>query len=132
MIGTIRKNKPELPSALTNTSGRAIYSSLFAFTETHAIVSYLPKKNCCNLHLLEEDSSLAHGSVLQYGRRVGIQCICHMEGSKSQLEAGRQLQEEALSGGPRKSARVPLYTIEEAHSTHPSLSSTHEESAGMR
>ncbi|CAM4573790.1 unnamed protein product [Leuciscus chuanchicus] len=45
MIGTIRKNKPELPSALTNTRGRAIYSSLFAFKETHAIVSYLPKKS---------------------------------------------------------------------------------------
>ncbi|KAK7130495.1 hypothetical protein R3I93_019983 [Phoxinus phoxinus] len=45
MIGTIRKNKTELPSALVNTRGRATHSSLFAFTETHAIVSYLPKKN---------------------------------------------------------------------------------------
>ncbi|CAM4487531.1 unnamed protein product [Leuciscus chuanchicus] len=45
MIGTIRKNKTELPSALVSTRGRATHSSLFAFTETHTIVSYIPKKN---------------------------------------------------------------------------------------
>ncbi|XP_058628873.1 uncharacterized protein LOC131538778 [Onychostoma macrolepis] len=45
MIGTVRKNKPELPSALVTRRNRTRFSSLFAFTETHTIVSYCPKKN---------------------------------------------------------------------------------------
>lgn len=44
MLGTGRRNKPELPNSLTNPKGRAQHSSLFAFTETHTIVSYCPKK----------------------------------------------------------------------------------------
>ncbi|XP_067234874.1 piggyBac transposable element-derived protein 4-like [Chanodichthys erythropterus] len=44
MIGTVRKNKPELPSALVTKKNRTCFSSLFAFTETHTIVSYCPKK----------------------------------------------------------------------------------------
>ncbi|XP_051743299.1 piggyBac transposable element-derived protein 4-like [Ctenopharyngodon idella] len=43
MVGTVRKNKPELPSALTNPQGWEKFSSLFAYTETHTIVSYCPK-----------------------------------------------------------------------------------------
>jgi hypothetical protein len=43
MVGTVRKNKPELPPALLETKGREAFSSKFAFTAT--LVSYLPKKN---------------------------------------------------------------------------------------
>ncbi|XP_056117511.1 piggyBac transposable element-derived protein 4-like isoform X1 [Rhinichthys klamathensis goyatoka] len=45
MIGTVRSNKPELPPALLSVKGRARFSSMFAFTETHALVSYCPRKN---------------------------------------------------------------------------------------
>lgn len=45
MVGTIRKNKPELPLALLPPKGRAVFSSKFAFTPTTAAVSYVPKKN---------------------------------------------------------------------------------------
>ncbi|KAG1971378.1 hypothetical protein F2P79_002510 [Pimephales promelas] len=45
MIGTVRLNKPELPPALLSVKGRARLSSMFAFTETHALVSYCPRKN---------------------------------------------------------------------------------------
>lgn len=44
MVGTVRKNKPELPPALLATRDRAVFSSLFAFTETHSLVSYCPKR----------------------------------------------------------------------------------------
>lgn len=44
MLGTVRKNRAELPSALVTTGNRAPLSSLSAFTETHTIVSYCPKK----------------------------------------------------------------------------------------
>jgi acyl-CoA-binding protein len=45
MVGTVRKNKPELPSALLATRGREAFSSRFAFTHTTTLVSYLPKRN---------------------------------------------------------------------------------------
>lgn len=45
MVGSVRKNKPELPSALVSTRGREALSSSFAFTDTHTLVSYVPKKN---------------------------------------------------------------------------------------
>ncbi|XP_039537932.1 piggyBac transposable element-derived protein 4-like [Pimephales promelas] len=45
MVGTVRKNKPELPPALLTTRDRTVFSSLFAFNETHSLVSYCPKKH---------------------------------------------------------------------------------------
>ncbi|KAJ8384204.1 hypothetical protein AAFF_G00207520 [Aldrovandia affinis] len=44
MVGTVRKNKPELPPALLSTERRAELSSKFAFTATHSLVSYVPKR----------------------------------------------------------------------------------------
>ncbi|XP_016092566.1 piggyBac transposable element-derived protein 4-like [Sinocyclocheilus grahami] len=45
MIGTVRSNKPELPPALRSMKDRAPLSSMFAFTDTHTLVSYCPRKN---------------------------------------------------------------------------------------
>ncbi|XP_055857603.1 uncharacterized protein LOC129920290 [Episyrphus balteatus] len=45
LVGTIRKNKPELPPATVNIKGRPVLSSSFAFTRNTTIVSYIPKKN---------------------------------------------------------------------------------------
>lgn len=44
LIGTIRKNEPELPPRLLQTRGRAVLSSAFAFTLTHTLVSYVPRR----------------------------------------------------------------------------------------
>ncbi|KAL1266164.1 hypothetical protein QQF64_001839 [Cirrhinus molitorella] len=44
MIGTVRSNKPELPPALLSMKDRARTSSKFAFTDTHTLVSYCPRK----------------------------------------------------------------------------------------
>ncbi|XP_051913269.1 piggyBac transposable element-derived protein 4-like [Hippocampus zosterae] len=44
LLGTIRKNKPELPSKLTKITGRKPLSSIFGFTRDLAVVSYVPKK----------------------------------------------------------------------------------------
>jgi hypothetical protein len=44
LLGTVRKNKRELPAALLP-SKRPEQQSLFAFTTDTAIVSYSPKKN---------------------------------------------------------------------------------------
>lgn len=44
LVGTARKNKPELPPVMLQTKGRAVLSSLFAFTENTAAVSYIARR----------------------------------------------------------------------------------------
>ena len=43
LVGTIRKNKPELPEKFVNPKGRQVYSSIFAFADKMTLVSYVPK-----------------------------------------------------------------------------------------
>jgi hypothetical protein len=45
LVGTLRKNKPDIPALLTVSKGREINSSLFLFSEKVTVVSYVPKKN---------------------------------------------------------------------------------------
>uniref|UniRef100_A0A671U995 PiggyBac transposable element-derived protein domain-containing protein n=1 Tax=Sparus aurata TaxID=8175 RepID=A0A671U995_SPAAU len=45
MVGTVRRNKPELPLALLASKNRQVLSSKFAFTSTTTLVSYMAKKN---------------------------------------------------------------------------------------
>lgn len=61
LVGTIRKNKRELPSEFVATKNRPIYSSYFGFSEKKiTIVSYAPKKNKVVLMLstMHHDSSI--------------------------------------------------------------------------
>lgn len=44
IIGTIRKNKPDLPSCFTNPKNREILSTLFGFQNNKMVLSYCPKK----------------------------------------------------------------------------------------
>ncbi|XP_041729377.2 piggyBac transposable element-derived protein 4-like, partial [Coregonus clupeaformis] len=64
VVGTVRKNKPELPQALLASKDRLLFSSKFAFTPTTALVSYLPKKNK-NVLLLSTLHTEAHVSRRQ-------------------------------------------------------------------
>lgn len=43
MVGTIRKNKPEIPSCFQPKRSRAEHSSLFGFQEDVTLCSYVPK-----------------------------------------------------------------------------------------
>ncbi len=43
LVGTIRKNKPELPPILLQVRQRAVHTSLFAFHQIADLVSYIPK-----------------------------------------------------------------------------------------
>ena len=45
VVGTMRKNKPELPPEFTKTRGREVMSTLFGFQKDVMIASYCPKKN---------------------------------------------------------------------------------------
>lgn len=62
MLGTVRRNKPELPPALVSKTGRARFSSKFAFTETHALVSYHAKnkKNVLLMSTLHRDAAVSN------------------------------------------------------------------------
>ncbi|XP_070401190.1 piggyBac transposable element-derived protein 4-like [Nothobranchius furzeri] len=44
LVGTVRRNKPELPPQLLQMRSRAVLSSLFAFTSTTTVVTYIPKR----------------------------------------------------------------------------------------
>ncbi|KAL7383412.1 hypothetical protein ABVT39_010100 [Epinephelus coioides] len=44
MVGTMRKSRPELPPELLRVRRREVLSSIFAFTQTHILVSYIPKR----------------------------------------------------------------------------------------
>ncbi|XP_039471868.1 piggyBac transposable element-derived protein 4-like [Oreochromis aureus] len=44
LVGTIRQNKPELPPHLLQAKKRALFSSIFAFTKTHTLVSYTARR----------------------------------------------------------------------------------------
>lgn len=45
LVGTLRKNKKEIPPQFTSTQRREINSTLFGFTEDCTLASYMPKKN---------------------------------------------------------------------------------------
>ncbi|KAL7382434.1 hypothetical protein ABVT39_022264 [Epinephelus coioides] len=45
LLGTMRRNKPELPPALKPLRLRNIHSSIFGFTKSATAVSYVAKKN---------------------------------------------------------------------------------------
>lgn len=44
ILGTIRRNKPELPAEITESKGRIQFSSKFVFQDLATVVSYCPKK----------------------------------------------------------------------------------------
>jgi len=61
LVGTIRKNKRQLPIEFTSTKNRPIYTSYFGFSEEKVtIVSYTPKKNKIVLLL----STMHHSSTI--------------------------------------------------------------------
>ncbi|KFM59493.1 PiggyBac transposable element-derived protein 4, partial [Stegodyphus mimosarum] len=47
IVGTIRKNKRELPAEFVSGKNREVFSSIFGFQKDTTLVSYVPKKNKC-------------------------------------------------------------------------------------
>ncbi|XP_069704477.1 piggyBac transposable element-derived protein 4-like [Periplaneta americana] len=45
LVGTLKKNKREIPRHFTTTQDRQVNSTLFGFNESCTIISYVPKKN---------------------------------------------------------------------------------------
>ncbi|XP_063244872.1 piggyBac transposable element-derived protein 1-like [Bacillus rossius redtenbacheri] len=60
IVGTLRKNKKEIPPLFVNTKGRAQRSSMFAFSSAGTLVYYVPKinKNVLLLSTLHSDDKI--------------------------------------------------------------------------
>uniref|UniRef100_A0A3P8SVH4 PiggyBac transposable element-derived protein domain-containing protein n=1 Tax=Amphiprion percula TaxID=161767 RepID=A0A3P8SVH4_AMPPE len=79
LVGTIRRNKPELPPHLLQLRQRKILSSVFAFTKTAMVVSYMPKrgKNVLLFSTKHREPSVSDGektkpaAILDYSRCKG-------------------------------------------------------------
>lgn len=80
LLGTIRRNKPELPSEFLSARGREVFSTKFAFSELATLVSYVPRRNRTVLLLStrhstpEIDSRRKDGKpqvILDYNRTKG-------------------------------------------------------------
>ncbi|XP_024151020.1 piggyBac transposable element-derived protein 4-like [Oryzias melastigma] len=90
MVGTVRKNKPELPPALVSTRGRQALSSQFAFTDTHTLVSYVPKKNkiVILMSTVHKDAAVSTTEdrkplmIQDYNKnKVGVDCLDKLTGT---------------------------------------------------
>ena len=47
LVGTLRRNKPEIPTPFLSTRNRQLHSSLFCFDRSMTLVSYLAKQSKC-------------------------------------------------------------------------------------
>ncbi|TWW70038.1 hypothetical protein D4764_18G0008440 [Takifugu flavidus] len=79
MVGTVKKNKPELPAEILQVKDRAPLSSKFAFTDTTTVVPYCPKRkwNVILMLTLHKDAAVSSGSdkkptiILDYNKNKG-------------------------------------------------------------
>lgn len=79
MVGTVKKNKPELRAEILQMKDRAPLSSKFAFTDTTTVVSYCPKRkrNVILMSTLHKDAAVSSGSdkkpiiILNYKKNKG-------------------------------------------------------------
>ncbi|KRZ18282.1 PiggyBac transposable element-derived protein 4 [Trichinella zimbabwensis] len=78
LVGTVKKNSPELPRELLLLQGREVNSSRFTFSEDCTIVSYMPKKNknVLVLSTMHNDTRVSDGK----GRKPDI--ILHYTNTK--------------------------------------------------
>ena len=77
-IGTLRKNKPEIPSEFQSNKSREVGSSLFAFQDYLTLVSFVPKQNKAVLLLssqhhdnLVDKKSGKPNIILEYNKTKG-------------------------------------------------------------
>ncbi|KRY41009.1 PiggyBac transposable element-derived protein 4 [Trichinella spiralis] len=102
-VGTMRKNKRQIPAAFIETKHRELNSSLFGYQKNMTLVSYVPKKNK-NVILL---SSMHHdGSIVSTGQREKPEIVVFYNKTKSGVDRADQLAQ--CYNTARKSQRWPL------------------------
>ncbi|GAU87259.1 hypothetical protein RvY_00139 [Ramazzottius varieornatus] len=93
LIGTIRKSRPEIPSAFLPSKYREVHSSLFGHTSDFTLVSYVPKKGkavtlLSSMHLdadIDESSKEEKPEiVMEYNRtKAGVDTLDQLTGNYS-------------------------------------------------
>lgn len=101
-VGTIRKNKRQIPNSFLNVKNREINSSLFGFQEDYTLVSYVPKKGK-NVLLL---SSLHHDDTIENGEKKLPEIIDFYNMTKGGVDVVDQLSSNYNVSRP--SRRWPL------------------------
>ncbi|KAM4613310.1 piggyBac transposable element-derived protein 4-like [Polymixia lowei] len=90
MVGTVRQCKPDLPPELVSIKGREVLSSKFAFTDTHTLVSYVPRKNknVTLMSTLHKDAAVSTSEhrkpqmILDYNsNKGGVDCLDRLIGT---------------------------------------------------
>ncbi|XP_028672760.1 piggyBac transposable element-derived protein 4-like [Erpetoichthys calabaricus] len=102
LVGTMQRNKQELPAALTLTRHRKVFSSVFAFTPTTTLVSYIPKKKT-NVVLL----STFHKDA-QVSDRVDKKPVMILDYNRNKGGVDNLDKVTAMYSCQRKTARWPL------------------------
>lgn len=87
-VGTIRKNKKELPFNFISAKNRPVYDSIFGFTKNETLVSYVPKKGktvvvVSSLHVSSNDID----ETIQKKPEI----ILHYNNTKSGVDTADQL-----------------------------------------
>uniref|UniRef100_A0A1B6KGD1 PiggyBac transposable element-derived protein domain-containing protein n=1 Tax=Graphocephala atropunctata TaxID=36148 RepID=A0A1B6KGD1_9HEMI len=104
MVGTLRKNKPELPDLFVTKNGRPLHSTIFGFTENLTVVSYQCKKTKVVLLL----SSMHHEDAIDEdtGDACKPEIITFYNSTKYGVDMNDALQKKYSVS--RKSSRWPL------------------------
>lgn len=101
-VGTIRKNKADLPAEFLKVNGRDQYSSLFGFQDGYTIVSYVPKKGKVVLLM----SSLHHSNTVEDNDKKLPEIISFYNFTKCGVDVVDELS--ASYNVARNSRRWPL------------------------
>ncbi|KAF2892011.1 hypothetical protein ILUMI_14162 [Ignelater luminosus] len=81
LLGTIRKNKPELPQELVTTRGRDVYSTKFGYQDKTMLASYCPRKRkivtlLLTLHEISDSEKKKPQMIIDYNKRMsGVDTI---------------------------------------------------------
>jgi hypothetical protein len=82
IVGTIRKNRGEIPECMLPNRNRAELTSIFGFTKETTIVSYVPKKNRSVVLL----STLHHDATIDVGDQCKPEIITFHNGTKGGVD----------------------------------------------
>ncbi|CAK1588307.1 unnamed protein product [Parnassius mnemosyne] len=102
MVGTIRKNKPEIPTCFQPKRTRAEHSSLFGFQEDVTLCSYVPKKSKAVLLI----SSMHHDNKIVESEKKKPEIILYYNRTKGGVDTNDQMCANYNVG--RRTKRWPM------------------------
>lgn len=104
VVGTLKKNKKEIPKAFLPHKDRQVGSSLFGFTKDTAIVSYVPKKNKSVILM----SSMHHDNFVDESTNKP-EIILHYNSTKGGVDSVDQMC--SVYSSSRRTRRWPMAVL---------------------